>query len=371
MRYCEAFCRLPVSALHRSHDLGNGELVWRDSIGAVIGSAKVMSRSGGVMHVAFAISPSGAVEAYAGEVEVDFVLQDAGQHRREAYAICPGCRRTVKQFIAKDRRWLCTSCHSLVNRSSLIRHNARLTETVGKLEATVGRGRPKGMHHATYERLTLKLAEARERLGDSTLRADSRFDHVVTHQIAGVIPKANENLTIKKDNKVEPFFKKRLYSFLTEYFIAIAGQIVNSIPADLQSSLHKHLIDTITRDARITPLILGQADDFVEASSAPGSCRTIVEVLFSGEPALLQAYSDVKPSLPPCFGQVDKEAHVIRFIFSGSVEDQPALRVQMDEQLALLREQVARQARALVGYHDALQRNAKAFLDSRLKPRRR
>jgi hypothetical protein len=371
MRYCEAFCRLPVSALYRSHDLGNGELVWRDSTGGVIGSAKVMSRSGGLMHVAFAINPSGAVEAYAGEVAVDFVFRDAGMHRREVYAICPGCRGTVKQLIGKDHRWLCRSCHGLVNRSSLIRHNARLTEKVEQLEAKVGRGRPKGMHNATYERLTLKLAEYRERLGENALRADSRFDHVVTHQIAGVVENKKEKVTVKNFDQFSLLFSQRLIAFFNQHFIANANEIVNGVPADLRNSLRAHLIDMITRNARILPLVLGQADEFIEASSAPGLCRTIVEVSFSGNAGLLQAHSEVSPSLPPCFGQVDEEARVIRFILPGSVKDQPVLRVRMDEQLAVLREQVARQARALVGYHDALQLNATGFLDSRPLPPRR
>lgn len=365
MRYCEAFCRLPVSALYRPHDLGNGELVWRDSTGGVIGSAKVMSRSGGLMHIAFAINPSGAVEAYAGEVAVDFVFRDAGMHRREVYAICPRCRGTVKQLIAKDHRWLCRSCHGLVNRSSLIRHNARLTETVEQLEAEVGRGRPKGMHNATYERLTLKLAEYRERLGENALRADSRFGHVVTHQISGVVENKKEKVPVINSDQLELLFRQRLFAFFNNHFIAIGDQIVNGIPADLRNSLRTHLIDMITRNARISPLVLGTPDEFIEASSPPGLCRTIVEVPFSGNAELLQAHSEVAPSLPPCFGQVDEEAHVIRFIIPGSVKDQPVLPVQMDEQLAVLREQVARQARALIKYHDALKLEAGRFLDSR------
>jgi hypothetical protein len=227
------------------------------------------------------------------------------------------------------------------------------------------------MHNATYERLNLQLADYRKRLGQNVLRADSRFDHVVTHHIAGNFEIKKEKAKVKNSEQSEILFGQRLIVFLNQHFIAIADGIVNSIPVELRHSLIAHMIDMITRSAPISPLVLGQPEEFVEASSAPGVYRTIVEVPFSGNSKLFQAHSEVAPSLPPCFGQVDEKAHVIRFVVPGSVKDQPVLRVQMDDKLAVLREQVARQVRALVLYNDALKREAKRFLDSRQSLHRR
>lgn len=366
MRYCEAYCRLPVAALYQAFDVGHGRLVWRDSAKSVIGSGQVVSRFDNVMHVSFEHRASGAVEAYAGEIGVEIVLKDAGLRRREAYALCPGCRRPVKQLIAKEHGWKCRTCHGLVNRSSLLRDNARLTEKVERLEGKIGGGRPKGMHNATYERLVAQLAEHRERLGPRALRADGRFGHVVTHHIIGHIEKKVPTRAQCKGSK-DVIFTERLIDLLTAHFIAVAEKIVNATHADLLELHRDHIMDMIERGARVSALVLGKADEFVEAASASTEARTIIEIPFFGDARLFQVHSEAGEPLPPCFGQIDEKAQLIRFTFHGSANDQPLLRVLIDEQQAVLHEQIARQKRGIERYHETLRLDARRYLNSRRK----
>lgn len=370
MRYCEAYCRLPVAALYQAFDAGHGTLVWRDATGSVIGSGQVVSRFDNVMRVSFEHRASGAVEAYAGEIGFGLVLKQAGLLRREAYGLCPECRRPVKHLIAREHMWKCTRCHGLVNRSSLIRDNSRLTEKVERLAARISGGRPKGMHNATYNRLVAQLAELRERLGPYALRADSRFEHVVTHHVSGPVKKTVLARSTSK-SVIDLIFMGRLIDLLTHHFIAVADNIVNSTPANLLEPLREHLAERIERDAQMSALVLGKVDEFVEEAADLARSRTIIEIPFFGDTRLFRVHSEAGEPLPPCFGQIDEEAQLVRFTFQGSVIDQPLLRVRMNEQQAVLHEHIARQKRAIEKYHNTLRLDARRYLDSRRKPSER
>jgi ribosomal protein L37AE/L43A len=362
LRYSEAYCRIPVAALHRGYDQGHGTLVWRDASGHTIGSAMVSSRFDGVMRVAFDMAASGAVEAYTGEVAISFVWRDAGMHRQEAYAVCPGCKRPAKHLIAKNHRWQCRRCHGLVNRSSLIRHNARLTEKVEHLEGEVGRGRRKGMHSRTYERLRAQLAEYRELLGEDGLSADARFNHVVTAHVSRKIEGKKIRLPSVKSAVGNQLFEGRLIQFLNEHFIANAERVVNALPADLRLAHRELLIDSIVQGAQLRTLVLGDVDELTAGLGA--SRQTVVEVSYLGDERLLAFHSEVGAKLPPTLAQIDQDAHVIRFVFSGDEESRPAVRARIDHELAALREQIARQTLSLATYHKYLRAEAARYIQS-------
>jgi len=360
--YIEAYCRIPVAALHRDYDQGYGTLVWRDASGHTIGSATVTSRFDGVMRVAFDIGASGAVEAYTGEVAINFVWRGAGMHRQEAYAVCPGCERPAKHLIAKDHRWQCRRCHGLVNRSSLIRHNARLTEKVEHLEGEVGRGRPKGMHSTTYERLRAQLAEYRERLGKDSLHADVRFNHVVTAHVSRKIESKKVNFQSVKPALDNQLFCGRLIEFLNDNFIANAKRVVNAFSINLRAAHRELLIDSIVQGAQLRTLVLGDVDELTTGLGA--SRQTVVEVSYLGDERLLAFHSEVGAKLPPTLAQIDQDAHVIRFVFSGDEESRPAVRARIDHEIAALREQIARQTLSLATYHKHLRAEAARYLQS-------
>jgi ribosomal protein L37AE/L43A len=362
LRYSEAYCRIPVAALHRGYDQGQGTLVWRDASGHTIGSAKVSSRFDGVMRVAFDMAASGAVEAYSGEVAINFVWRDAGMHRQEVYAVCPGCGRPAKHLIAKDHRWQCRRCHGLVNRSSLIRHNARLTEKVEHLEGEVGRGRPKGMHSTTFERLRAQLAEYRGLLGKDSLHADVRFNHVVTAHVASKIKSKKINFPSIKPALDNQLFRGRLIEFLNDHFIANAGRVVNALPANLRAADRELLIESIVQGAQLRTLVLGDVDELTTGLGA--SRQTVVEVSYLGDERLLAFHSEVGATMPPTFAQIDRDAHVIRFVFSDNEEGQRAVRVRIDHEIAALREQIDRQALSLAKYHKDLRVEAARYLQS-------
>lgn len=361
MQYSEAYCRLPVAELYRAHDRGEGSLVWRERIGSVIGSAKIMSRFDDVMHVAFELSACGAVEAFSGELPISIVWRDAGLHRREPYATCPDCGRAVKQLIARCHAWKCRTCHSLVNRGSLIRSNARLTEQVEHLEGEVGRGRPKGMHSSTYEARRALLAYKKARLGSGALRADSRYEQVVSHHVAGSRKKTVRKRMLKEQGAQQQLFQGRLITFLNDEFTARSCQFIRFIASMEEHEAMSIGSDLIVARARIDPIMLGAADETAERQPN-GPLQTIVEVPFQGDQKLLLFGSEKGVPLPPCVAEIDASALLIRFVFSGSVEEQPALRIRIDEQLSVLRQQVERQASSLAAYNWSLQGEARRYI---------
>jgi protein-arginine kinase activator protein McsA len=74
------------------------------------------------------------------------------------YLICPVCTQQ-RQNLYFARAWACAECHKLLRRSQVIPPRVRLEERREELTKQVGRGRPLGMHSATYMRLRAELEE--------------------------------------------------------------------------------------------------------------------------------------------------------------------------------------------------------------------
>lgn len=245
----------------------------------------------------------------------------------------------MKHLIAKNGLWRCRKCHGLVNRTSLIRHNARLTEKVDRLEAEVGSGRPRGMHNPTYQRLKAQLSDSRARLGDDVLQADSRFGKVITTHIAG-----HSKRKIVKELRSTPYtskpvlFEKRLISLLNDHFVAKTEDVVNRVPKSLWSTSDAFFAEGIVRLAPLRPLVLADADELVERTAVSCEPRTIVELRYLGDERLLFAHSERGKPLPPCSGELDTDAGIIRFTFPGAVDKDPVVRVLIDDQVAVLHE---------------------------------
>lgn len=112
-----------------------------------------------------------------------------GNHFRE-FVLCASCekRRTVLVYV-KD--WKCRQCHGLLMRSQLIDRKLRLYEYIGDLEKRVAKGRPKGMHQATYEAQLEELRDLNRRVAQmprSTAKVVAvEHDRIVTSRWVSVV----------------------------------------------------------------------------------------------------------------------------------------------------------------------------------------
>lgn len=79
------------------------------------------------------------------------------------FLICPTCNE-ARRDLYYVQWWACARCHRLLYRSQLVDKDVRLWEERDRLGALLKRGRPKGMHNATYFKLRLRLAELEGRL---------------------------------------------------------------------------------------------------------------------------------------------------------------------------------------------------------------
>jgi hypothetical protein len=94
-----------------------------------------------------------------------------GGHR--PWFLCPGfgCGRRVAVLVAGGRRFLCRHCYRLTYASTSETEVDRLFRRANKIRGKLGGKpgmayefppRPKGMHHATYERIRLEATSAEE-----------------------------------------------------------------------------------------------------------------------------------------------------------------------------------------------------------------
>ena len=109
-------------------------------------------------------------------------------HFRE-YVLCASCekRKTVLVYV-KD--WKCRQCHGLSMRSQLIDPRLRMYEKITDLEKKVAKGRPKGMHQATYEAKLEELQELNRRVAqlprDTAREVAVEHDRIVTSRWVNV-----------------------------------------------------------------------------------------------------------------------------------------------------------------------------------------
>jgi hypothetical protein len=87
--------------------------------------------------------------------------------------LCPRCERSCKHIVF-TWRWHCKKCSNLPYRRQSIGSKVAAHERRDALESQVARGRPKGMHHCTYEKLVQELKELREKLPGP--RAEAPFE---------------------------------------------------------------------------------------------------------------------------------------------------------------------------------------------------
>lgn len=84
----------------------------------------------------------------------------------QAYFLCPKCSTRRRYLISAGARFLCRTCHGLVNASSREGKSDRIFRRIWKVKRKVAaepalggfRGlKPKGMHHATHARLLAEI----------------------------------------------------------------------------------------------------------------------------------------------------------------------------------------------------------------------
>ncbi len=95
--------------------------------------------------------PSNSVDAGGVTLPVTWESYSLGLR---CWFVCPACeRRQLKLYWYQDS-WACRKCHRLVYRSQWLSKWQRLKKRESELFHKVTRGRPKGQHRRTYQKLT-------------------------------------------------------------------------------------------------------------------------------------------------------------------------------------------------------------------------
>lgn len=112
------------------------------------------------------------------QLTIRTVASKVGGYRR--YFRCGRCDRNVRTLVYKGPTWMCAKCQGLVYRSQNIPKDVALWEERLRLEKRIGRGRPKGMHQATYGPLRTRLRQLRRVLGPTEKVASVEHNMTVT-----------------------------------------------------------------------------------------------------------------------------------------------------------------------------------------------
>jgi ribosomal protein L37AE/L43A len=86
--------------------------------------------------------------------------------------VCPDCKAHRRQLIF-GKRWQCTACAGYPYRTQAVGSKVAAWEKRVALERGLRRGRPKGMHNATYQAKLRELAELQRRLGGRRVSASA------------------------------------------------------------------------------------------------------------------------------------------------------------------------------------------------------
>jgi hypothetical protein len=113
----------------------------------------------------------------------------------ETYFLCPKCARTVKRLYGAGARYLCRTCHGLVNASTQARPGNRATRKNQKLRRKLGVSialgdwigpKPKGMHQKTFEKISARIHEAEAEVYDDMLVLLNRMQRTTERRSAQV-----------------------------------------------------------------------------------------------------------------------------------------------------------------------------------------
>lgn len=89
---------------------------------------------------------------------------------------CPNCSRRCKNLVF-TYKWACRTCSGLIYRSQRIGSKVAKWERRDTLSALIGAGRPKGMHHKTFDGLRCELEGLAEELGSVRAEAPIEYRH--------------------------------------------------------------------------------------------------------------------------------------------------------------------------------------------------
>jgi len=155
-RFAEAYPRLDFIKAQRAIEEGRTICVFERPGRGRIGQFEFGSYESdepyqiGLMHGLVRIGPDYHLSGTF--VEVAFRIRPApiGVNHHRNYVLCPSCENR-KTVLVYETVWKCKDCHGLLMRSQLIDPHARLQEKIIDLEDKLAKGRPKGMHNATYQ----------------------------------------------------------------------------------------------------------------------------------------------------------------------------------------------------------------------------
>lgn len=139
-----------------------GSWRWRDVITGRLTSSINVQATAETMLLSYCCKNTTIHEAVAlAKVRCGF-----GGHRVLLH--CPGCQERGYVLYLRNERFRCRSCHNLSYQSKSESIFGRLVLAQGKHEKRLlgNLGRPKGMHHATYQALRNKLEALKRRQSD-------------------------------------------------------------------------------------------------------------------------------------------------------------------------------------------------------------
>lgn len=168
-RYLEAYPRFDMvraKAATENEDLEVCEFA--DQIGRVHGLARFGDMTEDSIVLEYKITLPYLPGVYS-STKLKLVKAPNGVDENRIITCCPKCHKR-KVLLVYLHGWACSNCHGLIYRSQTMPTCTRFFEKKNALHSIIKRGRPKGMHHATFSALHKKLSELSKQLKGETVQ---------------------------------------------------------------------------------------------------------------------------------------------------------------------------------------------------------
>jgi ribosomal protein L37AE/L43A len=180
--YVEAYPRIDIGAARAAAGRGRRAIEWRNQLGRSVGGAIVDFTAPDHMVARIVIGATRVFDEFREHLEIDIQYVPAGKFRERPQAVCRGCNKNKSIIALKRDIWLCMACQDLVNRSSLLSYECRITEAIEALDIEIGAGRSPNKHQSSLDRAIAERKRLIAKLPRGRISASTNFMDFITSE---------------------------------------------------------------------------------------------------------------------------------------------------------------------------------------------
>jgi hypothetical protein len=175
----EAFPQLDVRSARKHVLRARHVVLWRDQYSTVVGQGYATIEED-ILRLHTQMRAFNGYPVWVADNAFQCEVVKNAEDAVDCFTNCPDCDQRKRKLYLVDGEWLCRACHQLGYASSMMGERARKSARLAALDKEVARGRPKGMHEATFQRKREERAGLLAELGDARLTPSTAYSDVVT-----------------------------------------------------------------------------------------------------------------------------------------------------------------------------------------------